>query len=577
MTGQTSHSMALAGKPNLPTQCFPLIKPVYSKESQHKTILLVTSIYKNHAYLSETEFITVTEACKLPRYMNLAFFRRVQQDERVTLQQFQTHWAALTAGSHDDDALFFNMLRKPDCQWLAPEDLLPVLEDVVLNHPELRLLADNPMLQERYIETVICRFYYLGRCPGGRLSLAQFRRSNFTKMIRSLSPEDDLSLKNDCFSYKHFYVFYSKFWILDADHDIVIDQEDLFKYNDGVLTPRVIHRVMQCGKIAAFNRDGPAITDRSSGLVLTYLDFIWFMLSEVDKSTPMAIEYWFRCMDEDGDGIISSFELYQYWKEQEEKQYMYDIPDEDHIHFDDIIRQLNDLVQPQFPGQFSLQDLKRNGYVAERFFDTFLNFERFQIHDSYQILIRAKCQSEVDRRASEAQDFSLAKIPFYPLCGWIAFAEIEYRQLCPVEQPEHVWVESEGDSEEEPIAEFSAENTHTDVNNSSLDNTAAENEASFDKNCSEKHKESPPESSDEEDTESEDKEDDIPTSSDQESDSSIPTTPTVVADPSDVKQPWLWQAFEEGEDEQQNEKRIAEWIWWLNDSTTSSTHIQQPP
>lgn len=56
------------------------------------------------------------------------------------------------------------------------------------------------------------------------------------------------------------------------------------------------------------------------------------------------------------------------------------------------------MVRPQIPGQFRLSDLKRNGIIAERFFDTFLNIEKFQIHDTYQGLIRANQQLERERK-----------------------------------------------------------------------------------------------------------------------------------------------------------------------------------
>lgn len=42
------------------------------------------------------------------------------------------------------------------------------------------------------------------------------------------------------------------------------------------------------------------------------------------------------------------------------------------------------MIQPQKPGQFSLKDFKKNGYLAERFFDTFVNFDRFQVHEAHQ-------------------------------------------------------------------------------------------------------------------------------------------------------------------------------------------------
>ncbi|KAI9279838.1 hypothetical protein BY458DRAFT_532013 [Sporodiniella umbellata] len=66
-------------------------------------------------------------------------------------------------------------------------------------------------------------------------------------------------------------------------------------------------------------------------------------MAEVDKSTLVSIEYWFRCLDEDGDGIITCYDLQQYWKEQEKRfqhmieLYQYQVEE---FRFDDIIRQL---------------------------------------------------------------------------------------------------------------------------------------------------------------------------------------------------------------------------------------------
>ena len=40
-----------------------------------------------------------------------------------------------------------------------------------------------------------------------------------------------------------------------------------------------------------------------------YEDFVWFMLSEEDKSTDVSLEYWFRCIDLDCDGVLRSNEM----------------------------------------------------------------------------------------------------------------------------------------------------------------------------------------------------------------------------------------------------------------------------
>ncbi|CAO3666253.1 unnamed protein product [Rhizopus stolonifer] len=217
------------------------------------------------------------------------------------------------------------------------------------------------------------------------MNLSQFRQSRFKETIESLDNHNNLNEICNCFSYKHFYVLYCKFWAIDQDHDLSITKKDLIHYNGGTLSERIIHQIMQFGKVPAF----PRAVKKD---VLTYLDFIWLFMSEVDKSKPVSIEYWFRCLDEDGDGIITCYDLQQHWQEQERRlqhiieHYNYQVEE---FRFDDIIRQMNDLIQPETPSQFRLGDLKKNGFIAEKFFDTFLNFDKFQIHDAYQTIYRA--------------------------------------------------------------------------------------------------------------------------------------------------------------------------------------------
>lgn len=58
----------------------------------------------------------------------------------------------------------------------------------------------------------------------------------------------------------------------------------------------------------------------------------------------------------------------------------------------------NDLIQPTVPGQFTLSDLKKDGAIAERFFDTFLNIDKFQLHDAYLNLIRNNHELDKEKR-----------------------------------------------------------------------------------------------------------------------------------------------------------------------------------
>ncbi|KAI8872128.1 hypothetical protein GQ42DRAFT_119820, partial [Ramicandelaber brevisporus] len=49
---------------------------------------------------------------------------------------------------------------------------------------------------------------------------------------------------------------------------------------------------------------------------MTFGEFIWFYISEFDKTSPTAIEYWFRCLDLDGDGTLTAWELNYFYEEQ---------------------------------------------------------------------------------------------------------------------------------------------------------------------------------------------------------------------------------------------------------------------
>ncbi|KAF7730090.1 Serine/threonine-protein phosphatase 2A regulatory subunit B'' subunit beta [Apophysomyces ossiformis] len=387
----------------------------------------VKPLFDKHERMTETDFVAVSQACPLPRYMNSALFKRLTAHDEITFEEFASGWKELTRNRFDDHSLYFNILKKAGSSYLSPEDFLPVLE----------------------VETVICRLYYDARCPSGKMTFSQFKRCRFTEIINRLGPDVEVSNTDDCFSYKHFYVLYCKFWTLDCDHDLVISEYDLARYDHTAMAPRIIHRVMQCGRIWACSQE-----HYDEPLTLTYLDYIWFLLSEVDKTTPMAIEYWyltgvgcrFRCMDTDGDGVLSSYELSQFWEEQEKRQIFYGIAEDDRIRFEDVICQMNDLIQPTTPGQFLLHDLKQNGYIAERFFDTFVNFDRFQLHESYQGSLRAK---HYKRRAAGLNDALEEAATYYILSDWCEYAELEYQQLQRSEGQCITWDEEEENSEQD--------------------------------------------------------------------------------------------------------------------------------
>ena len=43
---------------------------------------------------------------------------------------------------------------------------------------------------------------------------------------------------------------------------------------------------------------------------LSYEDFVYFILSEEDKTTDASLKYWHRCVDLDDDGIITQQDMW---------------------------------------------------------------------------------------------------------------------------------------------------------------------------------------------------------------------------------------------------------------------------
>ena len=52
---------------------------------------------------------------------------------------------------------------------------------------------------------------------------------------------------------------------------------------------------------------------------LSYADFIYLYISDIDKTTSMSLRYWFRCFDLDGNGILTQSVLERMYKNQHDR------------------------------------------------------------------------------------------------------------------------------------------------------------------------------------------------------------------------------------------------------------------
>ncbi|CAH2246355.1 serine threonine- phosphatase 2A regulatory subunit B subunit alpha isoform X1 [Pelobates cultripes] len=353
------------------------------------------------------EMAKIAKVCGCPLYWKAAMFNAAGGERTgvVSVHSFIAMWRKLLQICHDDASKFIYLLAKPSCNYLEQEDFIPLLQDIVDTHPGLTFLKEAPEFHSRYITTVIQRiFYTVNRSWSGRIMLTELRRSNFLQTLALLEEEDDVNQVTDYFSYEHFYVIYCKFWELDTDHDLYIDQKDLARYNDHASSNRIIERIFS-GAVTrgnAVQREGR----------MSYAEFVWFLLSEEDKKNPTSIEYWFRCMDLDGDGVLSMYELEYFYEEQCEKMETMGI---EPLPFQDLLCQLLDLVKPEVEGRITLRDLKRCR-MAHIFYDTCFNLEKYLDHeqrDPFAMQKDVDCESpepsDWDRYAAEEYEILVAE------------------------------------------------------------------------------------------------------------------------------------------------------------------------
>ncbi|KAH8278818.1 hypothetical protein KR018_010006 [Drosophila ironensis] len=396
-------------------------QPTIAMERVLRGILSAFDSFPNNQ-VTKDELPRILKLCGLPFYwrMPVMVFCQTVSTGLVERQRFVEFWKQMNVYCHEAASRFVYILSRGQRfrSYIVPEDLVPMVQDVVDTHPGLAFLKEATEFHSRYVHTVIARiFYSVNRSWTNRITISELKRSDLLEMISLLEEEEDINQIMAFFSYEHFYVIYCKFWELDKDHDLLISQEDLAKHSDHALSTRIVERIFSGCVTRTDNKKEPEDEPKMS-----YTDFVWFILSEEDKRTPTAIEYWFRCMDIDGDGVISMYELEYFYEEQQQR--MEGIGFEC-LPFEDVLCQVSalgfllpemylikelfqmlDMIKPANSDCITLGDLKRCK-MTHVFFDTFFNLEKYLNHEQRDPFSsqRDEYTSDWDRYA--AQEYEL--------------------------------------------------------------------------------------------------------------------------------------------------------------------------
>uniref|UniRef100_A0ACD5YID8 Uncharacterized protein n=1 Tax=Avena sativa TaxID=4498 RepID=A0ACD5YID8_AVESA len=392
-------------------------------EQKRQFIAVIEQLFAGHANgLRIQEFRMVTrELCKLPSFLTTVLFGKIDKDNTgfVTRDAYMDFWVNSNMMTMDTATQVFTILKQHDHDYLTKEDFKPLLRDLLDNHPGLEFLKSTPEFQERYGETVVYRiFYCLSRIGSGLLTLRELKRGNLIDALQHADDEEDINKVLRYFSYEHFYVIYCKFWELDTDHDFFIDKENLIKYGNHALTYRIVDRI--------FSEVPRKFTSKVAGK-MCYEDFVHFILSEEDKSSEPSQDYWFKCIDLDGNNILTHNELQYFFEEQLHRM---ECMAQEPVLFEDILCQLVDMIGPEDDTFFVIKDFRRCK-LSGHFFNVLFNLNKFMAFESRDPFLIRQMREEPS------------------LTDWDRFARREYIRLAMEEDGEDasnasgdVWDES---------------------------------------------------------------------------------------------------------------------------------------
>ncbi|KAF7817790.1 putative serine/threonine protein phosphatase 2A regulatory subunit B''delta isoform X1 [Senna tora] len=403
-------------------------------ELKEQVLLRVDQLFYGHPDgLQIHEFKSVTkDLCKLPSFFSTSLFKKIDVNGTglVTRDAFVDYWINGNMLTMDIETQVYKILKQPDLNYLTQDDFKPVLRELLATHPGLEFLQSTPEFQERYAETVIYRiYYYINRSGNGRLTLRELKRGNIIDAMQHADEEEDINKVLRYFSYEHFYVIYCKFWELDTDHDFLIDKENLIRYGNHALTYRIVDRI--------FSQVPRKFTSKAEGK-MGYEDFVYFILSEEDKSSEPSLEYclgisipalsgslkhgaeenseWFKCIDLDGNGVLTRNELQFFYEEQLHRM---ECMAQEPVFFEDILCQIIDMIGSENESYITLRDLK-GSKLSGSVFNILFNLNKFMAFETRDpFLIRQQRENPT-------------------LTEWDRFAHREYIRLSMEEDVEDV-------------------------------------------------------------------------------------------------------------------------------------------
>ena len=265
----------------------------------------------------------------------------------VNLDDFLQAWQKWR--NMDDAEVFLSICKKTGTTYLDKEDVRELLEELASSHEAFELAKEDNLPE--YIDTVVTKLFF-GHWTG-KLGAGHIRKNKLIEEFLFIERQDNIyHVKDQVFGSDDFMIMHDEFLLLSEGEDYITVEN--FRSHVGYdVSNLFINRLCKScheGKIR-------------------YTDFVTFLLANADPFHPKSIEYFFRLLDVDDDGILSLHDVELLYHEIEEMSQELDAPVPD---FQNFICMMLDAIRPKNKHCFTVSDLKRS-HLAPLFIVCLIN------------------------------------------------------------------------------------------------------------------------------------------------------------------------------------------------------------
>ena len=341
------------------------LKNIISEKSERS---MINDLFINSNKLTLDYFISQTnDLYNFNLILKKVLFNKINIEHKgfITKEQLMKYHILNFEGCSENKK-FFNLIKSPDRTYIVKEDFKPILQTLLKENSSLAFLQEYPTYQQKYIETVIARIFYMNDSnDDGQITFNDFKKSDLVETIQKIYNKDVNKIRQ-YFSYEHFYVIYTTFY-----------QNSTYEYKDELYIPKEVFCTYAYNLgMRTVNRIFDEIPRKfisEEKYMMSYEDFIYYMISEEDKTSPTSIKYWFKVIDLNNEGIITKKEMEYFYEEQIEKLKN---NKKEVMEFKDVLKKIINLIPPEKENKWNLQNFLDNPENASIVFNMLLNMNK---------------------------------------------------------------------------------------------------------------------------------------------------------------------------------------------------------